>query len=411
MSTTDYTQPQDIQDRGDFSDKTPSRSPAQKGLILLIGLIALGLMIYFALRLSGFIGKAPVKQEIKVEEPVRPDSTPNFSVSLAEPTPPPQRFVQCEGGLRLPEGMTCPTTSKPAEPSQQQEGAPAKAAPPEKKGPTEAEIVRQRRLDSAVDISKGSAGAKPAAIQAAAGSQSPELNGATALGAALKGTATARTLARNMPNPSLTLVKGTLPDCTLMTAVSTDQPGFLKCILSRPVYSMDGKVVLLEAGTTFEGEYQAGMARGKKRMFAVWTRGITPNHVVIDLNSPTTDALGRSGMTGQIDNHFFERFGGAMLYSLFSDYTDYLVKQSTNRSQERRAALQSTTGSNVSIGMGLGEFDRSRSTAEMIVEQILNQGEDIQPSLEKNQGEIIKIFVARDIDFSNVYALETNTKE
>lgn len=409
MSTTDYTNAQDIQDRGDFSDKTPARSPAQKGLILLIGLIALGLMIYFALKLSGLIGKEPVKQEIKVEEPVRPDSTPNFSVSLAEPTPPPQNFVVCEGGLRLPEGMTCPPSAKPAEPTPQQ--AAAKPAAPEKTGPTEAEIVRQRRLNSEVNISSGNAATKPAAIQAAAGAQPAELNGATALGAALKGTATARTLARNMPNPSLTLVKGTLPDCTLMTAVSTDQPGFLKCILSRPVYSMDGKVILLEAGTTFEGEYQSGMARGKKRMFAVWTRGITPNHVVIDLNSPTTDSLGRSGMTGKIDNHFFERFGGAMLYSLFSDYTDYLVKQSTNRSQERRAALQSTTGSSVNIGMGLGEFDRTRSTGEMIVEQILNQGEDIQPSLEKNQGEIIKIFVARDIDFSQVYALEPNSKE
>lgn len=409
-TTTDYTNAQEIQERGDFTDRPPAKSPAQKALILLIGLVALALMIYFALRLSGVLtDKKPVQQQQQTEEPKRPDVTPDFTVSLAETPPPPQNFIQCEGGLRLPEGMTCPTSDKPAEatPAQPQ----PQAAAPAKQGPTEAEIVRQRRLNSEVNIATQGAAAKPAAIQAALGGQAPNLNGASALGDALKGTATARTIARTMPNPSLTLVKGTLPDCTLMTAVSTDQPGFLKCILSRPVYSMDGRVVLLEAGTTFEGEYQAGMARGKKRMFAVWTRGITPNHVVIDLNSPTTDALGRSGMTGQIDNHFFERFGGAMLYSLFSDYTNYLTQQSTNRSQERRAALQSSTGSNVSIGMGLGDFDRTQSTTDRIVEQILNQGEDIQPSLEKNQGEIIKIFVARDIDFSHVYALEPNTKE
>ena len=36
---------------------------------------------------------------------------------------------------------------------------------------------------------------------------------------------------------------------------------------------------------------------------------------------------------------------------------------------------------------------------------MLKQGSQLKPSLYKNQGEIIKIFVARDVDFSTVYEL------
>ena len=209
--------------------------------------------------------------------------------------------------------------------------------------------------------------------------------------------------------PSFTLAKGTLPDCTLLTAISTDQPGFLKCILSRPVYSMDGKVVLMEAGTTFEGEYSAGMARGKKRMFAVWSRAITPNFVEVTLNSPSTDALGRSGMSGQVDQHFFERFGGAMLYSLFSDGMDYVMRREELRTEPEEVAKALLVYYN-NQGGALRNLDRTRSTADRVVESMLSQGEDIQPTLYKNQGEIIKIYIARDVDFSQVYELTRNPR-
>ena len=43
----------------------------------------------------------------------------------------------------------------------------------------------------------------------------------------------------------------------------------------------------------------------------------------------------------------------------------------------------------------------SKDAASIAVENSIN----IKPTLYKNQGEIIKIFVARDVDFSTVYEL------
>ena len=115
--------------------------------------------------------------------------------------------------------------------------------------------------------------------------------------------------------------------------------------------------------------HSAGMARGKKRMFAVWSRAITPNFVEVTLNSPSTDALGRSGMSGQVDQHFFERFGGAMLYSLFSDGMDYVMRREELRSQERDARNAAANGDNNTVyynnqGGALRNLDRTRSTAD-----------------------------------------------
>ena len=52
-----------------------------------------------------------------------------------------------------------------------------------------------------------------------------------------------------------------------------------------------------------------------------------------------------------------------------------------------------------------GNSQNTGSTTKSIVEEMLKQGSQLKPSLYKNQGEIIKIFVARDVDFSTVYEL------
>ena len=43
-----------------------------------------------------------------------------------------------------------------------------------------------------------------------------------------------------------------------------------------------------------------------------------------------------------------------------------------------------------------------------IIEQAMQQAGNIPPTLTKNQGERVGIFVARDIDFSSVYSLDAD---
>ena len=198
--------------------------------------------------------------------------------------------------------------------------------------------------------------------------------------------------AARLPNRNFVVTQGTSIPCVLETAMSSDVAGFVSCVVLRDVMSDSGNVVLMEKGTQVVGEYRGNVRRGSKRMFVLWTRAKTPTGVIVALASPATDALGRAGFDGDIDTHFWEQFGSALLLSIVSDAS------SIGRQQLQDSSIQinNTTGA-------------TNTAAGIAVEQSIN----IPPTLNKNQGELVNIFVARDLDFSSVYQLkqiETRTQ-
>jgi type IV secretion system protein VirB10 len=198
--------------------------------------------------------------------------------------------------------------------------------------------------------------------------------------------------AARLPNRNLLVTQGTSIPCVLETAMSSDVAGFVSCVVMRDVMSDSGNVVLMEKGTQVVGEYRGNVRRGSKRMFVLWTRAKTPTGVIAALASPATDALGRAGFDGDLDTHFWERFGSALLLSIVSDASSIGRQQL----QDSQIQVNNTTGA-------------TNTAAGIAVEQSIN----IPPTLNKNQGELVNIFVARDVDFSSVYQLrriETRTR-
>jgi type IV secretion system protein VirB10 len=197
-----------------------------------------------------------------------------------------------------------------------------------------------------------------------------------------------------VPNPHMTLQKGEPMTCTLDTAIQTEQFGFVECITDFPTYSMDGKTVLAERGTRITGEYSRDMAPGANTIFVLWTRGTTPapHHVTFDLLSPGSDRLGRSGIAGDVDDKFWARYKGPLLFSVLQDAS--------------AAAAARASGSGGTNG-GIVILPSTQNTGQTAVAELLKQGADIKPSLYRNQGETISITVARYIDFSGVYKLRT----
>ena len=190
-----------------------------------------------------------------------------------------------------------------------------------------------------------------------------------------------QTQARNLPDRNFLITAGSFIPCVLQTAMDSSQPGYVSCIVPRNVYSDNGRVVLMEKGTRIVGEYQGGLNRGQYRLFVLWTRAVTPRGIAIDVGSPATDALGRGGMDGRVDNFFWQRFGTALLFSLVED--------------------AATIGSEA-IGNSASNTTRVPSDA---ASTILQQNSQIKPVLRKNQGEDVGITVAQDFDFSTVYGL------
>ncbi|MDT0447461.1 TrbI/VirB10 family protein, partial [Streptomyces johnsoniae] len=119
---------------------------------------------------------------------------------------------------------------------------------------------------------------------------------------------------------------------------------FVSCTVERDVMSDSGAVVLMEKGTQVVGEYRGNVRRGSKRMFVLWNRARTPTGVIVQLASPATDALGRGGFDGEIDTHFFERFGGALLLSIVADAGQIAGRQLSDAEIE----IRSTQGAGAS---------------------------------------------------------------
>lgn len=260
-------------------------------------------------------------------------------------------------------------------------------------------------------------------------------------------TATAQISAAQLGRRSFVLTKGSFIPCVLETQLISNVFGMTSCIVTHHVYSDDGKVILLERGSKATGNYGSNLRNGDTRLAVVWDRIKSPKGVVIDINSPATDGLGAMGVPGTIDKHWFERIGGAVLLSLLQDtvqyagsslaYHNYIKEQKNlNESQNQlrsNSEQTSTTITDPKTGISTtvtkqsssGPFNNGSNNSNsqlasppvfgtqntskqggVIAEQVLSASINAAPTLYKNRGDLVYIFVANDLWFDSVYQLE-----
>ena len=163
----------------------------------------------------------------------------------------------------------------------------------------------------------------------------------------------------------------------LETALDSDRAGFARALVSRDVTGFDGSRVLIPRGSKLFGEYKSDLTLGQSRALVQWRRLTRPDGVIIDLDSPSADPLGRAGIRGKVDSHFFARFGGALLQSVL----DIGV----------RVAARRATGDTVVLAL-------PNSSPQITT----SRPEDVKPTLRVKAGSSVSVFVIRDLDFSTV---------
>jgi len=314
-----------------------------------------------------------------------------------------------------PLGRIDPPPTPPQAPAPPPGAPPAAAAATPPSGPTPktpAQLALERKLGTPVMRHTPSPDAAAAAAAFVGGPAVPPASGipnmAQILGAlqpppsgpsappsppglegSLRPTRTPAVTAQILPTRRFLLPKGAFIDCTLETAIDSTYEGLTTCIGASDIYSADGKVVLLERGTKYVGEQRGSPRQGQGRVFVLWSEARTPTGVVVQLASPGTDELGRNGLPGFVDTHFWERFGAAILVSVIDGTMQAMTAQ-----QQGGAGL---TNRGALVVGPQGSRD--------ILTEVLRSTIAIPPTVIKNQGERIQILVARDVDFRDVYAL------
>jgi type IV secretion system protein VirB10 len=255
----------------------------------------------------------------------------------------------------------------------------AAASPPVK---TPAQLLLERQLSGTVfspqsTLPIGASGGPPSVTA----QQEPG-----ELAALLRPAVTPAVRAQVLPTQRLLLPKGSFLDCTLETAIDSTLPGMTTCVMATDTFGVDGEVVLMERGTKLVGETRGQVQQGSSRVFVLWNEARTPTGVIVPLASPGADELGRSGLPGTVDRHFWERFGAAILVSVIDGAV--------------QSAVQSSRGNNGTVVV-------NPSATSDVMTEVLKGTINIPPTVVKQQGDRIQVLVARDLDFRSVYELHS----
>ncbi|MDE2320256.1 MAG: type IV secretion system protein VirB10, partial [Rhodospirillales bacterium] len=278
-----------------------------------------------------------------------------------------------------------PNLPAPANPQTGLLDAPAQASP------AAAPILAFSGSSMPVPIQPASSSASQPSATAAV----PSMPDNSPLAARLKPTVLDGEQASVMRHPDMVITEGTMIPCTLQTAIDSQLPGLVTCVVPIDIRGATGNVVLLDRGTKIVGQLESGLLQGQNRVFVDWTRAETPDHVIVTLDSPGSDELGRAGLPGAVNNHFWDRFGGALMLTLVQG----------GLQAGTLAAAGNGNSNSTSQQAALGFVYAAQSNGQSVANTALANSINIPPTLTKNQGDTVSLIVAHDLDFSSVYRL------
>lgn len=203
----------------------------------------------------------------------------------------------------------------------------------------------------------------------------------------------AATVRRIPYNPDLFIPELTSIPCSMDFRFISDLSGKLRCTVTTDIYSASGRVKLIRKGTAAIGEYRSGtLKHGQGAVFIIINKLRTREKPYLEIPLTDTQAggeLGEAGVSGWIDSHWLDRFGGALMVGMIPD---------------GMAAIANTSGK---TDRNTDYTENSRQSLADMARTTLENTINIPPTLYKNQGEVIRLIVGQDIDFSGIYTLRT----
>jgi type IV secretion system protein VirB10 len=180
------------------------------------------------------------------------------------------------------------------------------------------------------------------------------------------------------------LKAGSVIPAVLVGGINSDLPGEILGQVTRNVYdTATGAHLLIPQGSKLVGTYDSAVTHGQSRVLVAWTRIIYPDASSLDIGAmPGVDRSGYAGYHDQVNNHFAQVFGSAMLVSLFSAAAQLSQPQATNG--QNISASQTIAAS---MGQQMGQ----------VGSEVVRRGLNIQPTLVIRPGYRMDILTTKDM--------------
>ncbi|MBS0989195.1 TrbI/VirB10 family protein [Acetobacter okinawensis] len=196
---------------------------------------------------------------------------------------------------------------------------------------------------------------------------------------------------RIMPPASpYVLQAGTVIAGALNTKISSDLLGQITGHVTQNVYdSPTGRFLLIPQGSLLFGAYNSGISFGQQRTQILWTRLIFPNGDSLVLEKlPGGDAIGQSGLSDEVNNHWGQLFKAAIVTTLLSVGSEAGTSQSENN-------LAQAIRSGASNGFS------------MVGNRLIDRSLNVQPTLTDRPGLPFTVVLNRDLVLKPWHAKET----
>ncbi len=130
--------------------------------------------------------------------------------------------------------------------------------------------------------------------------------------------------------------------------INSQIPGVAIAIVDKPLFSPNNKNILLPVFTKIICEYEGLELQGQTRLPIKCIRAIRPDGVSITLTDAiVADQMGRSGLTGDVDNRTFEIYAGAFIMSGISALAQSGVNQNSPNYPNWRSNSQTVFSNNI----------------------------------------------------------------
>ncbi|RZN13865.1 IncP-type conjugal transfer protein TrbI [Bradyrhizobium sp. Leo121] len=193
------------------------------------------------------------------------------------------------------------------------------------------------------------------------------------------------------PTSAYELKRGSVIPATLITGINSDLPGRITAQVSQNVYdSATGHQLLIPQGAKLLGRYDSKISFGQSRVLVVWTDIIFPNGSTLQIGGMAgTDAEGYGGFNDQVDNHYFQVFGSAILIAAIGAGIDMSVPASSPYSYRQTPADAARNSFAETFGR--------------VAEQTISKNLNVQPTLEIRPGYVFNVLVDQDMVFPGAY--------
>lgn len=187
------------------------------------------------------------------------------------------------------------------------------------------------------------------------------------------------------------LFTGAIIPASLVTELNSESPGPVIAQVTQSIYdSATGRNLLIPQGARLIGDYRSSTRYGQSRVAITWQRLILPDGSERAFNEGALSPDGSAGINGEVDNHFGDIFGAALLGTVIN-----IGAATTEDPQITFSGIGAVSRDQVDAAIA----DGIQRTASAVTNRVVDRGLAVPPTIRVKAGARISVIVTRSSMF------------